>query len=41
LKPKTETGGKTLKYNWYDYRYCLWDDNVYSKFKNADVKSDL
>ena len=41
MKPKTETVGKTLKYNWYNYGYCLLDDNMSSRIKNADAKSDL
>ena len=41
MKPKTKTAGKTLKYNLYNYGYCLMDDNMSPKFKNADAKSEL
>jgi hypothetical protein len=41
VKVNTETVGKTLKYNRYNYGYCLLDDTMSSWFKNADAKSDL
>jgi hypothetical protein len=31
----------TLKCNRYNYGYCLLDDNMSSRLKNAGAKSDL